>query len=220
MKKLILILTLITVNIFTLDTIETFDLGFTDFEYYNRTSDLTKNNKTFTNEIHIGAGITPVFSSHISLSSEKTDNYLPVTSYSFGFILTVLNTKNTDIDFYGELDSSYNTLIGLELNYDLEDELKYLGFYLRPEIEFNNDYKIYKLLLGTYYSLNTSIQLLAEFDVYKIDSQNLETGNIAFGINYTLYDSIELINEFSIDIPHEDETTSYSVMIGFLATLP
>ncbi len=220
MKKIITLLVLININLFAVDTIETFDLGFTDFEYYHKTSNLSEDNKIFTNEIHIGMGITSIFSAHVGISSEKFSSNTAITSNSFGFIFTPLDTTHVDIDFYGELDNSYNSLIGLELNYDLKDDLQLAGFYLDSELNFNNGYNGYSFLFGSYYSLLDNLQLLIQLDISKNNNENLNIGALAFGANYQLYDTIELITEFSIDIPQNDEKTGYSVMLGFLATLP
>jgi hypothetical protein len=216
---LVLVVFLFSFNIYSRDTLETFDIGFTDFEYYHSTSNLSKDKKVYSNEVHFGIGITSMFSAHYGVITEKSNDVVDLVN-SFGFLLTPLNTEHFDIDVYLDLDSGYTTLIGFEFNYDLKDDLALAGLYFRPEIILNNGYNGYNLVFGSYYTFLEDMQLLLEFDVNQPSEEDFNIGGITIGFNYSFLEKLELITEFNIDIPQNNEEVNYSLMLGFLATLP
>jgi len=47
-----------------------------------------------------------------------------------------------------------------------------------------------------------------------------EVGAIAVGYNVMIFESIELINEISCDVPRGDEQISWGVSTGIIVTMP
>ena len=90
---LIFIITASCFSLFGADTTETFELGYSDFEYYTGASNLNNNDKAYSHEITIGAGITNKLSSTFSIGVEK-DGEIIANSYSFGLFSTVFDSCN------------------------------------------------------------------------------------------------------------------------------
>ena len=50
--------------------------------------------------------------------------------------------------------------------------------------------------------------------------RSVDIGGLAFGYNIVLNERIELINQLYVDIPQRNESAAWSLMFGFIATLP
>ena len=209
MKKHIFLFLVIYCNyIFAVDTIETFDLGFTDFEYYYNLENFNEIKKTIKNEIHIGIGIIENFSFCLNFQSQKQKTIIE-NQYSYGFIFNILNTANFDMDLYGQNTNNYEKTIGTEINFDYKEDLKDFGIYTRYEFNFNSKNNLF--LLGFYKTIKSNLQLLSQ--IYF--STETKEKNIDLGINYQLNSYLELINQISLN-----NNYNISFMTGFLATLP
>jgi len=217
---------------FAADTTETYDLGASNFEFYSGYAGFGQNEKTMSSEALIGFGFTPIFSGYLSATVESNEHLNSATtenSLNFGLLGTPLDTKFFDLDLLLNIQAfnSFGLTPGLELNFDLANDLKLAGLYLRAEEEItgseNEDDTLYTTSLtgGLYYSFNENLQILSEFDwSYNHEEDKDSIGGIALGINYLLTDDIELISQAYFDIPEDDEDFSWGVNIGFVAALP
>ena len=218
MKILLIFIMIATCfSIFGADTTETFELGFSDFEYYTGVSNLKSDDKVYSHEITIGAGITNKLSSTFSIGVEK-DGEVIANSYSFGLFSTIFDSKYFDFDLYTNIDNSYSFTLGTELNFDIKDNLALAGIYLRSELIYLNEISDYTIVIGSYYTLK-ELQFLLEFDMTIPENEDFNIAALVFGINYGIVNNIELITDFSLDIPQNDEEINYSFSIGFISTI-
>jgi len=167
-------------------------------------------------------------------------------SFSFGLFSSLYDSDHFDFDIFGSVSDSLELTPGVELNFDIRPDLIFAGFYLRTEhamtgvedksAEVTTDgvgtesatYKIdhsTQFTFGGYYTINEKVQLLTEFDLalnYDApdEKEKTELGSLAFGLNYAILDSIELISQINYDIPQNEEDGSFAVNIGFVATMP
>jgi len=124
------------------DTVETYDEGAVDFEFYlgGDGLNLPKYEKTVFSNVLVGYGLLPRLSGYISLGAES-DEYLTYGQggYSFGVFGTPLDTDHFDIDLMMDVGMSGESLnaIGvtpaLELNFDLRPDMELWGLYVRLE---------------------------------------------------------------------------------------
>jgi len=214
----ILTITLSCFSVFSADTVEPFELGFSDFEYYTGVSDISNSNKNYSHEITIGAGITERFSSTFNVGVEKSGEVIG-NFYSLGLFLNVFSSEHFDLDIYSDIDSEYCFTLGSELNFDLKDDLALAGLYIRSEVIYLNQINEYTILLGAYYTFLYNLQFLLEFDTAIPRDEDFNIGVLAFGINYGIIENIEIITEFALDIPQKDEEITYSFSLGFISTI-
>jgi hypothetical protein len=136
---------------------------------------------------------------------------------------------------FSQGDGALTITPALELNIDVAADLADFGFYTRMGFPISGRADPSKPddpgetvlaiepLVGVYKTLGDS-QLLVEFDMaIRPDAaeqeRDTEIGAVALGFNYTVSDTIELINQVAMDIPQGDETMSFGVFTGFIATL-
>lgn len=209
---------ILSFELYSADTTETFELGFSDYEYYYEISNLKANKKTFSHEFTIGAGITNSLASTFTIGAEKFDN-LSELNYAFGLFFNVFESRYVDFDLYTSMDNLFELALGFELNLDLKDNLELAGFYLRTEASIIEEIEAYYFTFGGYYSFIKNAQLLLEFDLAVPTKGNLDIGGLAFGLNYAFSDRFELITNLGIDIPQSEENLDFSFTIGFISTL-
>jgi hypothetical protein len=202
MKKLVFFLVLTTLfqHLTALDTIETFNLGFSDMEYYFKVEKTNEEN-LFTHEFHIGAGITQNLSATLNFINTETEQSYD-SSYSFGFIFTVPYLEIIAIDIFAETDNFSSKLIGTEFNYNL----KYIGTYLRGEFAKNDKESDFSLSLG----LNTTFKNLEILSEFILGDEK----TFALGVNYLITENIEIISDINFI-----SKNSYYMTLGFIATL-
>lgn len=193
MKTIIILLFMINFYILGIDTTETFNLGYSDFEIYHNISNF---DDKIDSDIVLGVGITKNLSSSFLISITKDE-----TSFSGGLFSTIYNSKNFDIDLYYSFDSSMKFLIGNEINIDFKNFN--LGIYIKNEYIFNSDYFI---AIGSYYNVSDKLTFLMEFDL-SINKKKKSKVSI-LGINYLIKENIELITEYSFNIDEKNSNFS------------
>ena len=81
------------------------------------------------------------------------------------------------------------------------------------------------LTVGGYLTLDPRRQLLLEYDVTYLDEPTpgepaIEHGGLALGYNQAISDRLEFISQARFDVPQGGQTSSLSMMVGFIASLP
>jgi hypothetical protein len=124
------------------DTVETYDQGAVDFEFYLGGDALNqpKYEKTLFGNLLVGYGLLPGFSGYFTLDAESDDSLLNGESgYSFGIFGTPLDTDHFDLDLLldvgmgGEAVGDISVTPGLEFNFDLKPDMELWGLYVRVE---------------------------------------------------------------------------------------
>jgi hypothetical protein len=241
-KFTIIFLIFFTFPTYGADTIEPFDIGVTDYEFYMNLKNI--NNKKCKNRITgesvIGIGLTKRISTLVTYSIHTNEYFSSKKSdFSIGGFGNILNSKHVDLDliFIAGSDGSLNP--ALELNLDLKDDLKSAGLYFYggelisgENFTYSGGKKMkskrkYSLpgKIGAYYTISEKAQLLFEFN-FEIkhfigkDEKTFNTEGFAIGFNIKIHPTIEIINQAFIDIPQNNKKPKFSFMTGLIITIP
>ncbi len=229
------------------DTVETWDQGATDVEFYVGLDSEAEAHKTLYGEMVLGYGLTSGLSAYMgtvlqadqSLSSASSARYMGV----FG---TPLDTDHVDVDLLLDLlvvsddDPFLHLTPSLELNYDSHPELAGWGLYLRaglpiygheatePNLSQGLEGEMgYHLdaTLGAYLALHERHQLLLESawtfmpvsTACETGSAGIRSGGMALGYNITLVPELEIITHAYV-VPGTDQVAT-GFMLGGIASL-
>lgn len=210
------------------DTVETWDVGATDVDFY------VGHDGVAFGDIMLGYGVAPRLSAYLgtTLSDGETAIYLGV----FG---TPIDTDHFDLDLFlgmtngGPGLSQFELAPAIELNLDLDPDMRSWGAYLRAHLPVHGrpttdataatmaadaTYHVAPTV-GVYRSLGERHQLLLEYSV-DFHPDAVEVGGLAFGYNVAITDGLELINEIYVDIPQAGERVAFGATTGFIATIP
>ncbi len=217
------------------DSLELFDPGVSDFEFYLSLSGVGQDESAVGAETVLGIGITDCLSGQIFASGEA-NQYLEGAAAEFGFGIfgTPVDTDHLDLDTGlnvatgGGAHGDFALAPFIEINLDSDPEMLGYGAYLVVEEALSGSgatiMPVTALTLGAYYTVKDGHQFLAAFDVTfnhrNADERNTDVGSIALGYNSALTDNIELITEVSFDIPQDDDDFGAGFVIGFIAALP
>ncbi len=230
------------------DTIETFDQGAFDTEFYLGAGGfaLDRAEQTVGANTVLGYGLLKGLSGFLAFGVE-TNTWLAEghSGAAFGLFGTVLDTDHFDADLYGDIAADGEALSeiaatpGLELNFDLRPDQALWGLYARVEASFTGEEKETKPgedpeyetnrttnhTFGTYVTIAERHQILLEY--YRTSVKNpalgeprVEDHQFAAGYNVVLNDRIELVTEFSAHLPHADEDFYWGATVGFVGTIP
>jgi hypothetical protein len=226
------------------DTVETWDVGATDVDFYLGFDGISADEGSSFGDIMLGYGILDGFSAYLGTTLEGNEHLAEGSStLYFGIFGTALNTDHFDLDVFLRVASGGDELQlapALELNWDLDPEMRTWGTYLRarvplyghevpspgPSLTMEQDATYHvETCVGAYRTLGESHQVLVEYNVdfhpaSHEDVRSVDHGGVALGYNVMLTDSVELINQVYVDVPQGDEAVAYGVMTGFIATLP
>lgn len=132
------------------DTIETFDAGAFDTEFYVGAGGfaLEREERTLGANTVLGYGLLDRFSGYLAFGVE-TNTYLAEghSGAAFGLFGTVLDTDHFDADLYGDIAADGEAMSeiaatpGLELNFDLRPDQALWGLYARVEASFTGEEK-------------------------------------------------------------------------------
>jgi hypothetical protein len=231
------------------DTVETWDVGATDVDYYLSFDGigLGKKEKTVFGDLMLGYGLVDRFSAYLGTTLQANE-YLTdgQANIYIGIFGTPVDTDHFDFDLFldislgGQDFDEFALSPALELNFDLDPMMRSWGMYLRipmpiqgrkisspvhPEPEGVEASFHLEGTIGTYYTVADGHQILLEYDMGihpdpAQEERQVDIGTAALGYNVTLVDAIELINHFYLDIPQDNDPIAFGVMIGFIATLP
>ncbi|MCC6159200.1 MAG: hypothetical protein IT350_14215 [Deltaproteobacteria bacterium] len=231
------------------DTIETFDEGAFDTEFYIGAGGfaLDRDEQTLGANTVLGYGLLDRFSGYLAFGVE-TNTYLAEghSGAAFGLFGTLLETDHFDADLYGDVAADGEAMSeivatpGLELNFDLRPDQALWGLYARVEASFTGEeketddpdaeteYETNRTMnhtFGTYVTIAERHQILLEY--YRTAIKNpalgeprVEAHQFALGYNVVVNDRIELVSEFSAHLPHGDEDFFWGAAIGFVGTIP
>jgi hypothetical protein len=229
------------------DTMEVFEPGATDAEFYVGYDGLgiTRGASTTFTEAVIGYGVAPQLSMFLSAGLEATGALTGGTqALTLGLYGTPLETEHVDLDLLlqagGTTDGGYEVMPAVELNLDAADGLARWGVYLiagvpvhAPQLHaavvfpaHRGDVELDLLLrLGAYWTISPRHQVLLEVDgaVHALGSRLGSVGDLgglALGYNVTLSETFELISQLRVDVPTgADQPWSAGLATGFIATL-
>jgi len=226
MKKIIiLIITLISLNIYSLDTghssgqLEQYDKGFTKFEYYYKVFYMNRPSKLYINEFRFNIGLTSFLSSRVKFESRKIDD--EINSYfTVDLYLTPLSVKYMDLMFYSKFRNDYFVTVGSEIDFKFPS-LSTLGAYIQFEMLFMEHAKYGNYsYLGAHYSFLDDFGALIEFDLFKPYNENLFLEGIMFTLEYKVIENTSLVAETYYIFPHDDNDFDYLIKFGIKVDLP
>lgn len=122
------------------DTLEVFDTGATDIEFYTGTEGEVDANYpgTVYGNFMLGYGLLPVVSAYLNVVLSGEDHLSSsTTAFCVGLFGTPLNTDHADLDLILDFgadsvgESGLRATPGVEINVDLVPDLELAGIYLR-----------------------------------------------------------------------------------------
>lgn len=230
------------------DTVETWEVGATDLDYYVGYDGLALDDAVqgcIWSDIMLGYGLVEGLSAYVGLTFEADGQLADRAAQAyFGVFGTPLDSDHVDLDLFldfavgGPDDDALHVMPSLELNLDLEPDLQLAGLYVRSGLHLSGtqthgptsggsspggpDAHV-ELAAGAYWTVAQGHQLLAELDgsypVVSETEEGLEIGGLSLGYNVEVHRSLELISEVGVDVPEDDELLSGSVMLGLIATM-
>ena len=243
-NRLVFLLTLSTIVLPAMgaDTVETWDLGATNLDYYMGADGLGRpsgDGEVF-GDIMLGYGLAERFSAYLGASLLADRSLGDGHHHTYlGIFGTVHDRDHVDLDVFMDMSGGQGGLAltpSIELNFDRDAEQQSWGLFLRAGVELGNcgdddecdegsikaDFAVNP---GAYLTLGNGSQLVIEYDSTYASNRaasghDWEYGAVALGWNVPVTSSIELINELHFDVPQDDEPMSWGVMVGFIATLP
>jgi len=225
------------------DTVETWDVGATDVDFYLGYDGLGLReaaDRAIFGDLMLGYGIVERFSVYLGTTLEANGALADgAASPYLGIFGTVVETDHMDFDLFldvstgGPNQTEFQITPSIELNFDGRNNMSTGGLYIRAGVplhgrsgrldEMSLDLET---VIGAYYTVTAGHQLLVEYDMgfHPIHGAGhdhvVEVGGLALGYNVTLSERIELINLVVVDIPQSGESVSVGVMVGFIVTLP
>lgn len=249
MKVLLIIATIIALLSGTAvtqaaDTVETWDVGATDVDFYMGMENLglSKEEGAVFGDIMLGYGLIDRFSAYIG-TTFQADRHLGQSEpqHYLGLFGTPLESEHVDLDFFLGFSSSASGASitpSFELNLDRDGDMSSYGVYLRTGVIFQGQPvdmevtdssaevdKTIEINPGVYWSLSDRSQLLLEYSTGYLSTSPAEkdrwdTSHVHLGYNHTLVSEIELITEVNWALEKTDGVTPWGGFVGIIATLP
>lgn len=229
-----------------LDTLETFDVGATDAEFYLGYAGMGAPGaaRELSHELVLGYGLTDRFSAYLGtcVAVAQTD-FNGATSLCFGLAATTIDRDHFDLDLVldvGASGSGLGTLSlapMLEMNFDHDPEMATWGLYLRTGIvaygqepaELEDADQLERLVdlnlnPGAYLHLSERFEVLVEYETARgVGSDRAgeaPTRVVALGLNTLITPDVELIVSLHRDRPVSEDAAHWGLSVGFVATLP
>lgn len=232
---------------FCADTLENFEPGFSDVEFYAGTSGLGQKHSEVvrSGEVLLGVGLHEKLSGYFGAAFEA-DAHLAgaAAGLNLGLFSTLHDGEHIDFDLLldlgmaGSASDMMNVMVGGELNYDESSGQSNWGVFLNLSAAWRNagaDEGVVSeriamdlpMLIGAYRGLGSGGQLFATFDMILFDlgQANMENqAHIALGFNQPLAGNLELITEYALCL-HEEGSRDWrahhhGLTIGLISTLP
>ncbi len=223
------------------DTVETWDAGATDVDFYLGFEGLNADGGGSFGDIMLGYGIVERFSAYLGTtltSDEQLDD--GAAEMYLGVFGTLVDTAHFDLDLFLHVaagDGAFELAPAIEVNVDADPNMQTWGGYLRSHFPVHGREQPFEdmpsettyhvaVTVGGYRTIRARHQVLLEYSVdYHPDAaddhERIELGALAAGYNVQLTDSLELVNEVYVDASAADgEPWSFGIMTGFIATLP
>lgn len=229
------------------DTVETWDVGATDVDFYTAYDGLglNRDQRTLASEITLGYGLIERLSAYLGAALNTDEAFTTGTGEVFlGLFGTPIDSEHIDLDFFldfrlgGEGFSEFQIAPAVELNFDLAPDLQLWGMFINMSVpiysqsftnaeneEVEQTATHVETIIGTYITIARRHQLLLDFQMAlrpmaPNGEQQVEIGSLGIGYNVFVCDSIELISEVRLDIPQDDEELSVGFILGLIATVP
>ena len=231
---LFVLILLLSTGVDAADTVEPFDPGATDLEFYALVSgvDRHRSAQTVAGDMVLGWGLVPGFSAYLATTMQADGTFTgSETDLAVGVFGTIRDGRRLDIDLAlafqapSHGDGPLTLSPGLEINLDGDGR----GLYARGNLSLAGRHADdgprrttdLEATLGGYLDLGQRYQLLLELGAVRADGEeSWTTGAAALGLNTVLSPSLELIAQVSRDIHEPRGPASLGAMLGFIATLP
>ena len=229
------------------DTVETWDVGATDVEFYSGVNGvgLKRADSSLFGDLVLGFGLVNRLSAYVAQNITGNGFFTGGSGTTYlGIFGTLVDTRHFDLDLFLNFDlggRGYRDL-GMtpmvELNFDVDPNRQSWGAYVRAgfrlhglNVTGDEDYPQWQThttlttVVGTYLTIARRHMLLLEFDFawkhLRADGdREVEIGGVALGYNVILSSRIELINQVFFDIPQPGERFNAGFLVGFIATIP
>ena len=230
------------------DTIETWDVGASDLEFYSGYAGLGRSSpsaRSTHGDMLLGFGLLPRFSAYLDLNLSANGHGNDArTTPQLGLFGTVVDSPHFDVDLLFDLSNENDCLQfapAVEINVDADPDMSSVGSYFRVGLPFGGagsqsdeasrlspepmDWLV-ESSVGLYATVAHGHQLLLQLDFeFHPDPPEKQgeyrLGGLALGYNFALTDSFELIHEVYLDAPSNSTApVDTSLMVGFIATLP
>jgi len=196
------------------DTLETFDPGASDFEFYAGFSGigLAKYEKGINTEILYGYGLIENFSATVTASFESNEYFgNGNAALGFGICGTPVDTDHFDLDLIlnaaieGGGLSDFSLIPALEMNFDLKPDQELWGMFLIFE-----------------QTLASSDESVADDPATTADESKEKfvfrpVSAITLGTYLTIAKDHQLLLQFDVEIPNNPEATKKDYTIGGIA---
>ena len=233
-----------------IDSVETWDSGATDVEFYTGLEDLALRPQSDTSlyaDMLLGYGISDRLSAYLGLTLHADGQFMGNSDLYQGLFSTLLDSEHFDLDLllsFALQDGSFVVAPATELNFDMAADLQKAGLYLRFSLPCGakEDAALPSLhlagftgavhadlTLGAYWTLPAQQQLLLEFKIgHSLSGLAAQSHAIALpwsramalGYNKVLSDRLELISQVEISAHQLQQAVRFAAMFGFIATLP
>jgi hypothetical protein len=228
------------------DTIETWEAGATDVDFYLGLSGLGRpaTQRSLGADIMFGYGIVDSFSVYLG-TTLAADGRLGNGAGSLytGVFGTPLDSDHLDLDLLlgfelaGQNYDQFQLAPGVELVFSSHPDMLGWGMYLRGFAGLTGEsagsgqdgHAVHVELastLGAFVTLADDHQVLLEIDGAWQPrrgpaDERLELGGLALGYNLTLSPTLELIHQVFVDLPQSRaEPIAVGLMVGFIGSLP
>ena len=244
---LVAVVLLSTAPAMAADTIEHWDIGATNVDFYVGYDGmgLPAAERVLWGNIMYGYGIVDRLSAYLSVTLEGDGEFANgALGTNLGVYGTPVETNHVDLDLFLDFGLGGDDVLEIrpsfELNLDTVNDLRQFGVYLRSGVlvsarglagqpKGQTAYGIaldLEATLGMYWTVAPDHQLLAEVDLsYAFMEQGdantrFDFGGVALGYNVFLHKQVEMINQVYLDIPQDGEPFAVGFFTGFIATLP
>ncbi len=215
------------------DTVETWDPGAVDVDFYLGYDGAGSPSRSVYGDIMVGYGIVEGFSAYLGTALTAPDSLAGgEPGLYLGVFGTLVDTDHVDFDLFLDLGATGDGMSdlevrpSLELNLDAAPDLRSFGTYVRAGVVAHSADDASRAVLdvtlnpGAYVTLAGSHQLFVEYDMAFAPSDGAtEIGGFALGYNVVINDALELVTQVHADIPQADEVAAVSFMAGFIATI-
>lgn len=226
------------------DTVETWDVGATDVDYYMGIGGLglPRQDGGVFGDLLLGYGLAERFSGYvgIALTADRNLGQSDPEHY-LGLFGTPVETDHFDLDIFLNFAGSatgYAIAPSVELNLDRDPDMSSYGLFLRsgpvfsnlpadPEVEGSEDRigTTWRFTPGVYWSVSPRSQLFFQYSNGYVASpeegqDNWDVGQMQVGYNIFLTEAIELITEINWDAKKTDGVTPWGGFVGIIVTLP
>ena len=236
---------LIPASATAVDTVETWDVGATDVDFYFGFDGvgLHRHERSLSGDLMLGYGIIERLSAYLG-ATLSADEYLSngVGQVYLGGFGTPVETDHFDLDLFldfrlgGEGFGELRIGPAMELNVDLVPDRERWGVFFVVGAPISNRTTTdaqgseneetvvsVEATVGTYLTLGTRHQVLLDYTMAfhpMADDDEIEVGSVGVGYNVEVHEAVELISEVRVDVPQEGERVAVGFVVGFIATLP